>query len=67
MNISHFRFILFNLKIFSEIVTTYKNIHTCTFQVAYFPGFSGQTVSRPRIGTEKGHGIEDTIFPAYGW
>ena len=24
MNISHFRFILFNLKIFSEIVTTLK-------------------------------------------
>ena len=24
MNISHFRFILFNLKIFGEIVTTFK-------------------------------------------
>ena len=26
MNISHFRFILFNLKIFAEIVTTYLDI-----------------------------------------
>ena len=28
MNISHFRFILFNLKIFGEIVTTLKNTGT---------------------------------------
>ena len=26
MNISHFRFILFNLKIFGEIFTTFQNL-----------------------------------------
>ena len=34
MNISHFRFILFNLKIFGEIVTT------CIFLFIYLPRYS---------------------------
>ena len=33
MNISHFRFILYNLKIFGEIVTTWLNKHCSNFLV----------------------------------
>ena len=36
MNISHFRFILFNLKIFSEIVTTKKKTHRANRGAGYF-------------------------------
>ena len=35
MNISHFRFILFNLKIFGEIVTTHLIISLANFLVGY--------------------------------
>ena len=36
MNISHFRFVLFNLKIFDEIVTTVPTLFKCLFFTIHY-------------------------------
>ena len=51
MNISHFRFILFNLKIFGEIVTT------CILLFIYSPQYSHALGSKKNSQNEQDEGL----------